>query len=79
MRPTEPIPGPINGLHLPQRAWRALLLENITTLDRLRMVADRLERFDRIGPKIARTIRAELARINFQERPRHDQGHWARP
>jgi hypothetical protein len=79
MRPTEPIPGPINGLHLPQRAWRALLLENITTLDRLTMVADRLERFDRIGPKTARTVRAELARMAFQEKPRHYRCHWARP
>jgi DNA-directed RNA polymerase alpha subunit len=75
----EPVPGPIDGLRLSRRAWKVLQQENIITLGQLRAVADRLERFDRIGSKTAQTIRAELARINFQERPRHYRGHWARP
>jgi hypothetical protein len=37
--------------------------EHIATLDRLRAVADRIERFDGIGSKMAGMIRAELARI----------------
>jgi DNA-directed RNA polymerase alpha subunit len=67
----QPIPGPIEGLRLPARAWTALQRENITTLDQLRAAADRLERFDRIGPKTAQTIRAELARVAAHEKPRH--------
>jgi hypothetical protein len=55
--------GPIPGLRLSTRAWKALQLENITTLDQLRAVADQLERFDRIGPKTAQIIQAELARV----------------
>jgi DNA-directed RNA polymerase alpha subunit len=79
MRQDEPVPGPIDGLSLPRRAWKALQQEHITTLDRLNAVADRLDRLENIGSKTARTIRTELARINFQERPRHYRGHWARP
>jgi hypothetical protein len=52
--------GPIPGLRLSTRAWKALQWENITTLDQLRAAADQLERFDRIGPKTAQIIRAEL-------------------
>jgi len=37
--------------------------ENITTMSKLRAVADRLERFEGIGSKLAQAIRAELARI----------------
>jgi DNA-directed RNA polymerase alpha subunit len=75
----EPVPGPIEGLRLSRRAWKVLQQENITTLDQLRAVADRLERFDRIGPKTAQIIRAELARIKFRDKPRHYRGYWARP
>ena len=69
----EPIPGPIDGLRLPTRAWKALQQENITTLDQLRAAADRIERFENIGPKIAQTIRAELARVASLDKTRHDR------
>jgi DNA-directed RNA polymerase alpha subunit len=59
----EPISGPIVGLRLPARVWKVLRRENITTLDRLRAVADRLDRLEGIGPKTVQTIRAELARV----------------
>jgi hypothetical protein len=55
--------GPIPGLRLPQNAWEALRGEGITTLDRLRAVADQLEKLPGIGPKTARLIREELARV----------------
>ncbi len=74
-----PVPGPIDGLRLPQRVWKVLQQENITTLDRLRAIADRIERLENVGAKTARTIRAELARIKFREKPRHYRGHWTRP
>jgi DNA-directed RNA polymerase alpha subunit len=64
--------GAIEGLHLPARAWKALQREKITTLDRLKAVVDRLERLEAIGPKTARTIRAELRRLTFHEKLRHD-------
>ena len=76
----QPVPGPIDGLRLPRRAWKVLQQENITTLDQLRAVAGRIERvLPGIGYKTAEIIRAELARIKFQERPRHYRGHWAGP
>jgi hypothetical protein len=75
----EPVPGPIEGLRLPRRAWKVLQQENIITLDQLRAVADRLERFDRIGSKTAQVIRAELDRIKVRDKPRHYRGYWARP
>ncbi|MFC4172507.1 DNA-directed RNA polymerase subunit alpha C-terminal domain-containing protein [Microvirga sp. GCM10011540] len=74
----KPTPGPIDGLRLPQRAWKVLQQENITTLDRLRAVADRIERFDNIGRKTAKVIRAELTRLKFRERPGHYRGHMTR-
>ncbi len=67
----EPVPGPIEGLRLPRRAWKVLRRENITSLDQLRTVADRLDRFDNIGSKTARTIRAELARAMREGRRRY--------
>jgi DNA-directed RNA polymerase alpha subunit len=67
----KPVPGPIEGLRLPARAWTALRRENITTLDRLRAVADRLDRLEGIGAKTAQTIRVELARMAAYEKPRH--------
>ena len=75
----EPVPGPIDELRLPRRAWKVLQQENITTLDRLRAIADRIERLENVGAKTARTIRAELARMKFREKPRHYRGHWTRP
>jgi hypothetical protein len=75
----ELIPGPIEGLHLPRRAWKVLQRENITTLDQLRTVADRIGRFENIGLKTARIIQAELARIWVRERPHPYRGHWTRP
>ena len=55
--------GPIEGLRLPLKAWDVLRKAKITTLDELRAVADRLQRLERIGPKTAEVIRAELARV----------------
>ena len=76
----EPVPGPIDSLRLPRRAWKALQQENITTLDQLRSMAGRIERvLPGIGRKTAQRIRAELARITVSEKPRHYQGHWIRP
>jgi hypothetical protein len=72
----EPVRGPIDGLRLPRRAWKMLQQENITTLDRLKAVAGRIERFERIGPKTARTIRAELTRVIREEQP-YDRGAWS--
>ena len=75
----EPVPGPIDGLRLPRRAWKALQQENIITLDQLRAVAGRIERvLPGIGSKTAETIRAELARTQVRDKPRHYRGHWAR-
>jgi DNA-directed RNA polymerase alpha subunit len=71
----EPISGPIEGLRLPARTWTALRQENLTTLDRLRAVADRLDRLEGIGAKTAQTIRAELARVAALEKPRHYKPH----
>jgi hypothetical protein len=75
----ESIPGPIDGLCLPRRAWKVLQREHITTLDQLRAAADRIERFESIGRKTAQAIRSELVRIKGQEKPRYHRGHWARP
>jgi hypothetical protein len=67
----EPIPGPIEGLRLPARVWTVLEREHITTLDQLRAAAGRIERFENVGPKTARIIRAELARVVPADKPRH--------
>jgi DNA-directed RNA polymerase alpha subunit len=76
----EPVPGPIDGLRLPRRAWKVLQQENIITLDQLRAIADRLERvLPGIGGKTALTIRTELARVKVREKPRHYRGHWTGP
>ena len=55
--------GPIRDLRLPPKAWYVLRRENITTMSKLRAVADRLERVDGIGSKLAQAIRAELTRV----------------
>ena len=54
--------GPIAGLRLPARAWTALRRENIRSLDQLKSVVYRIDRFDGIGPTTARIVREELAR-----------------
>ena len=56
--------GPIRGLCLPLAVWTSLGRENIITIDQLRAVAHQLERLDGIGPKAARIIREELARVS---------------
>ncbi len=69
MVPKQFVPGPIEGLHLPSRAWSALRDEDITTLDQLIMAASRIERVTPgIGRKTAQRIRAELARVLAAER-----------
>jgi hypothetical protein len=57
------IGGPIRGLRLPFQAWEALRREGITTLDRLRAMADEIHTLSGIGPKTAQLIREELARV----------------
>jgi hypothetical protein len=59
--------GPIEGLHLPLRAWAVLRRENIVTLKRLKAVAYRIERFTGVGVKTAQAVRAELARVALLE------------
>ena len=55
--------GPIEGLYVPRLAWDVFDRENIQTIDQLRAVAGRLERFEGIGPITARVIRQELDRV----------------
>ncbi len=55
--------GSIDDLLLPPRAWHVLRREKVNTLAKLRAVADRLEQFEGIGPKTAKIIRDELARV----------------
>ena len=55
--------GPIKGPRLPHNAWRVLDRESITTINQLRAVTDDLKRLEGIGPKTARAIQAELARV----------------
>jgi hypothetical protein len=61
----ECVNGPITGLRLPRHAWEGLRKHGIISIDQLRAAADRLERLERIGPKTARVVRQELARIEF--------------
>jgi hypothetical protein len=56
--------GPIKDLHLPLSAWVALDRAGITTLDQLRAQADRIQRFDGVGPKTALLLQQELARVS---------------
>jgi hypothetical protein len=55
--------GPIEGVYVPRLAWDVFDRENIQTIDQLRAVAGRLERFEGIGPITARVIRQELDRV----------------
>ncbi|QRM27357.1 helix-hairpin-helix domain-containing protein [Microvirga sp. VF16] len=59
----ECIGGSIRGLSLPFQTWEALRIEGVTTLDRLRAMADHIHTLPGIGPKTARLIREELARV----------------
>ena len=54
---------PIGGLSLPHNAWQALRRENIENLDQLRTVVGQLQQLEGIGPKTARVIKMELARV----------------
>jgi hypothetical protein len=55
--------GPISGLHLPLKTWYVLRRQDITTMDELRAVSDRVHRFEGIGPKTAQLIRDEIVRV----------------
>jgi hypothetical protein len=62
--------GPISGLSLPRKTWDVLRRKNITTIDGLRAAAHRVHRFAGIGPKAARLIREEIARVTVpKEQP----------
>ncbi|GEO18810.1 DNA-directed RNA polymerase subunit alpha C-terminal domain-containing protein [Microvirga aerophila] len=64
------VPGPIEGLRLPARAWGALRREGITNLDQLMNVAYQIDQFPGIGAKTAQVIREELVRVmSLQEQP----------
>jgi hypothetical protein len=60
-------PGLTKDLRLPPRAWYVLRRENITTMSKLRAVADRLERFDGIETNLVQAIRVELTRATSPE------------
>jgi DNA-directed RNA polymerase alpha subunit len=68
------IEGPIEDLLLPSKAWNALQRENIRTLDQLRALAGRIERFEGVGRKTALAIREELARVRSLEDKPSDEG-----
>jgi hypothetical protein len=59
--------GPICGLYLPPVAWNMLQREEIQTLEQLVDIADRLELFDGIEPRMAEVIREALARVALPE------------
>ncbi len=59
--------GPIQGLRLPLNAWNALQTGGITTIDQLRVMADRIQWLPGIGSKMALTIRVELGRVALLE------------
>lgn len=60
--------GPIRRLRLPSEAWEALRGEGITTLTRLRAMADQIHTLPGIGPKTAQLIRDELARVTASKK-----------
>ena len=61
--------GPIKGLRLPSAVWNKLQDENIRTFDQLKAAAHQLDQIFGIGPKMARVIRDEIARIAaFEEK-----------
>jgi hypothetical protein len=61
--------GPIGGLYLPPVAWGVLQRETIQTLEQLVDIADRLEQFDGMEPRMAEVIREALARVAPPEEP----------
>jgi DNA-directed RNA polymerase alpha subunit len=67
------VTGPIEGLRLPTRAWRALRREGITNLDQLMSVAYQIEQFPGIGAEMAQVIREELVRVMSlkEQTPKH--------
>jgi hypothetical protein len=67
--------GPIAGLSLPVNAWEALQREGITTLDQLRAIANQIHWLPGIGPKTARVIRDELARVSSSNEKPSGEGH----
>jgi len=71
--------GPIPGLRLPHHAWTVLESDNITTLDQLKAVADRIERIPGVGSKTAEAIRAELARVMASEQQLPDENRSSNP
>jgi DNA-directed RNA polymerase alpha subunit len=64
------IGGPIRGLRLPYETWEALRREGITTLERLRAMADEIHTLPGIGPKTAQMIREEFARVTSSRKRR---------
>jgi DNA-directed RNA polymerase alpha subunit len=66
--------GPIRGLQLPLAVWNSLQNAGITTMDQLKAVEDRLERtIPGVGPRSARIIREELARVSAVDRHPSDK------
>ena len=61
--------GPIGGLYLPPVAWDVLQRETIQTLEQLVDIADRLEQFDGMEPRMAEVIREALVRVAPPEEP----------
>ena len=61
--------GPIRGLYLPPVAWGVLQRETIQTLEQLVDIADRLEQFDGMEPRMAEVIREALVRVAPPEEP----------
>jgi len=59
--------GPISGLYLPAIAWNVLLQEGIRTIDQLSAIADRLEQFAGVEPRMAHAIRQALACATLRE------------
>ena len=63
----EDCQGPIRDLRLPLNTWNALHREDITTIDQLRAMADRIHWLPGVGPKTALAIRVELGRVALLE------------
>jgi Holliday junction resolvasome RuvABC DNA-binding subunit len=59
--------------------WTVLESDNITTLDQLKAVADRIERIPGVGSKTAEAIRAELARVMASEQQLPDEDRSSNP
>jgi hypothetical protein len=55
--------GPIGGLYLPPVAWDVLQREEIQTLEQLVDIADRLEQFEGMEPRVAEVTWEALIRV----------------